>query len=144
MQPTDGDGAKDDVFAIALRPQPAPYYIYQGDRHDAFWYFDREIAELTEARYAETRGKQVRTIEVGEPQWSDDGKTVTISVSKGVRIEVISGPLRKVKGTTFEVYPYESGLDNPKRSFTAWLIAICDGNRQYKRAVLPIQVNLPK
>ena len=144
MQPTDGDGAKDDVFAIALRPQPAPYYIYQGDRHDAFWYFDREIAELTEARYAETRGKQVRTIEVGEPQWSDDGKTVTISVPKGVRIEVISGPLRKVKGTTFEVYPYESGLDNPKRSFTAWLIAICDGNRQYKRAVLPIQVNLPK
>ena len=159
MQPTDGDGAKDDIFSIAQRPQPAPYADYQGDRHDAFWYFDQEMAELTEARYAETRGKLIRTIEVGKPQWSSDGKAVTISVPKGVRIEVISGPLRKVSthqpqcGSklftlhsslfTFEVYPYEAGLDNPKRSLTSWLIAIRDGDSKYKRAVQPIEVRLP-
>ena len=157
LQPNDGDGAKDDIFAIAQRPKPAPYADYQGDRHDAFWYFDQEMAELTEARYAETRGKQTRTIEVGEPQWSADGKTVTITAPKDVRIEVICGPLRKassrqqlpsitggVRGWVFEVYPYEAGLDNPKRSFTSWLIAILDGDKTYKRVVKPIEVKLPK
>lgn len=33
------------------RAKPAPYGQYKGDRHDAFWYFDREMAELTEAFY---------------------------------------------------------------------------------------------
>lgn len=166
LQPNDGDGAKDDIFQLTInnseltagnaqRPKPAPYYKYQGDRHDAFWYFDQEMAELTEARYAETRGKQTRTIEVGEPQWSSDGKTVTISAPKDVRIEVISGPLRPVRDSqivnhkssnckSFEVYPYESGLDNPKRSFTSWLIAIRDGDKTYKRVVKPIEIKLPK
>ena len=146
LQPNDGDGAKDDIFAIAQRPKSAPYADYQGDRHDAFWYFDREMAELTEARYAETRGKKTRTIEVGAPQWSADGKTLTITAPKDVRIEVISGPLRKVssRGWVFEVYPYEAGLDNPKRSFSSWLIAIRDGDKNYKRAVKPIEVKLPK
>lgn len=40
------------------RPRPAPYGIYKGDPHDAFWYFDREMAELTESIYREERGKQ--------------------------------------------------------------------------------------
>lgn len=163
LQPTDGDGAKDDVFSIEKRPEPAPYYMYKGDRHDAFWYFDLEMAELTEARYAETRGKQQREFKVGEPQWSSDGKTVTVSVPEGVRMEVISGPLSPVRDSqivnrtrnalgsskkssnckSFEVYPYEAGLDNPKRSFTAWLVAICDGDSKYKRSVQPIEIKLP-
>lgn len=33
------------------RARPAPYAEYQGDPHDAFWYFDREMAELAEAIY---------------------------------------------------------------------------------------------
>lgn len=33
------------------RARPAPYLQYKGDRHDAFWYFDREMAELTEKIY---------------------------------------------------------------------------------------------
>lgn len=33
------------------RACPAPYHRYKGDRHDAFWYFDREMAELTEDIY---------------------------------------------------------------------------------------------
>lgn len=31
---------------------------YKGDPHDAFWYFDREMAEMTMARYRESRGKR--------------------------------------------------------------------------------------
>lgn len=95
MQPSDGDGAKDDIFSIGSRPTPAPYAAYKGDRHDAFWYFDQEMALLTEARYAETHGKQVRDFEVGEPEWSADGQTLQLSVPEGVRVEVICGSLRK-------------------------------------------------
>lgn len=37
---------------------PAPYADYTGDRHDAFWYFDEEMAMLTVERYRLTQGKQ--------------------------------------------------------------------------------------
>lgn len=33
------------------RAQPAPYPEYRGDRHDAFWYFDEEMAMMTEDIY---------------------------------------------------------------------------------------------
>lgn len=143
LQVNDGDGAKDDIFSINQRPKPTPYADYQGDRHDAFWYFDQEMAELTESRYAETRGKQVRPIEKPTYTISDDGKTVKVSVPADVHVEVINGPLCKVNNHTFKVYPYEAGFDNSKRSFNAWLIAIRDGDSKYKRAVLPIEVKLP-
>ena len=42
------------------RPEPAPFGAYTGDPHDAFWYFDREMASQTEARYAETKGKKMQ------------------------------------------------------------------------------------
>lgn len=142
-KPSDGDGATDDIFAIDQRPQPAPYADYQGDRHDAFWYFDQEMARLTESRYAETQGKASRPIDVITYQISADGRTVTLNTPEGVHVEVISGPLQKIDDRTFKVYPYECGLDNPKRSFTSWLIAIQNGNNQYKRIVQPIEVKLP-
>ncbi len=44
------------------RPQAAPYACYKGDPHDAFWYFDREMAETTEKRYALHRRKEKRYI----------------------------------------------------------------------------------
>lgn len=40
------------------RAQAAPYRHYKGDVHDAFWYFDKEMAEVTEARYAQYLGKK--------------------------------------------------------------------------------------
>jgi hypothetical protein len=40
----------------------APYAEYKGDRHDAFWYFDKEMAQLTEQRYAQSRGKKVQYV----------------------------------------------------------------------------------
>ena len=162
LKPTDGDGNKDDIYILpspfgegsGVRLFPAPYSQYQGDPHDAFWYFDREMAELTEARYAETRSKQTREIGEITTVWSPDGQTLTVTAPKGVRIEVICGPLRKVDArkpivncqlsiVNLEVCPYECGLDNPKRSFTAWLIAILDGDATYKRAVKPIEIKIP-
>jgi hypothetical protein len=35
----------------------APYALYKGDRKDAFWYFDKEMARKTEKCYARGRGK---------------------------------------------------------------------------------------
>ena len=46
-QPTDGK-----------REKAAPAGKYKGNRHETFWYFDEEMAQLAEARYAETRGKK--------------------------------------------------------------------------------------
>lgn len=42
------------------RAKAAPYRDYKGDKHDAFWYFDKEMAGLTEARYAKYKGKQMQ------------------------------------------------------------------------------------
>lgn len=141
--PSDGDGAKDDIFTIVQRPLPAPYADYQGDPHDAFWYMDEEMARLTESRYAETQGKASRPIDMISYQVSADGQTVTLDTPKDVHVEVISGPLQKVNDRTFRAYSYECGFDNPKRSFTSWLIAVKDGDSTYKRNVRPIEVKLP-
>ena len=142
--PSDGDGAQTDVFAIDRRPAPAPCHLYQGDPHDAFWYFDGEMARLTEARYAATWGKLTRPVSIGNPQFSDSGRTVTVSVTPGAHVEVICGPLQKVSDTTFRFYPYECGMDNPRRSYSAWLVAILDGDKTYKRVVKPLEIKLPQ
>ncbi|MBB4034200.1 hypothetical protein GGR21_000085 [Dysgonomonas hofstadii] len=44
------------------RADTAPYPEYKGDRHDAFWYFDQEIATLTERYYEKARGKKAQYI----------------------------------------------------------------------------------
>lgn len=44
------------------RSKPAPLSQYKGNRHDAFWYFDREIAEATESYYKENINKKMRYI----------------------------------------------------------------------------------
>ena len=36
----------------------ATYSQYKGERKDAFWYFDQEMAEATEKQYAQVRGKK--------------------------------------------------------------------------------------
>lgn len=189
---TDGaDKGKVPENANASRPQPAPYTKYKGDKHDAFWYFDKEMAELTEARYQETAGKKVqyvgfeyqgKLISFNEKaqggmqiKIEDASSEIASSVSanskdkkvirlhlkavytdashnalsnvhgkKAPHIEVICGPLKKINDTTFEVYPYEAGWDNPRRSFTAWVVAVADADGNYKGAVQPLRIDLPK
>lgn len=159
------------------RPAPAPYAEYKGDPHDAFWYFDREMAELTEARYRETRGKAMQYVGFmdkdklipfneklqGEMKWTfvptskkltfslkpvyTDSTHSTVSKNHGkgkLHIEVVCGPVKKSGDNTFEVYPYEAGWDNPRRSFSCWLVAVAEPDGKFKGAVQPLQVVLPK
>lgn len=173
----DGDGSGVPVFTIDERPQPAPYAQYKGDSHDAFWYFDREMAELTEARYAGTRGKKMQYVGfeydgrlvANDPKRhggmvvdyvpGKDGVTLRIKAvyvdstftapgkrhsRKPPRVDVISGPVVKVDDSTFRIVPYEAGMDNPRRSFTVWLVAVGEGDGEYKTAVQPIEIRLPK
>lgn len=184
MTGTDGaDKGKAPENANASRPMPAPYNEYKGDKHDAFWYFDKEMADLTEARYKETAGKQVqyvgfeyhgkliaynkkaqggmqiRVAEGNNTSANQSAKPLRLqlkavytdathnarSTAHGTKkpyIEVISGPLKKINDTTFEVYPYEAGLDNPRRSFTAWVVAVADADSTYKGAVQPLRIDL--
>ncbi len=184
---TDGaDKGKAPEAASTSRPAPAPYALYKGDKHDAFWYFDKEMAQLTEARYKETAGKrvqcvgfeyqgklipfnekaqggmQIRIAETNANGYTDnptlklpiriqlkavytDASHNNVATAHGTKkpyIEVISGPLKKVDDTTFEVYPYEAGWDNPRRSFTAWVVAVADADGTYKGAVQPLRIDL--
>ena len=165
------------------RPEPAPYAEYKGDKHDAFWYFDKEMADMTEARYKETAGKQVQYVGfeyqgrlIPYNEKAQGGMQIRISDadvfsanknqkpirlqlkavytdashnvladthgSKKPHIEMISGPLKKINDTTFEIYPYEAGFDNPRRSFTAWVVAVADADGTYKGAVQPLRIDL--
>jgi hypothetical protein len=46
-----------------LRAAAAPFVTYQGDRTEAFWYFDEEMARATEAYYATSRGKKIQQVD---------------------------------------------------------------------------------
>ena len=177
MMGTDGaDKGKAPEIASDSRPQPAPYNIYKGDKHDAFWYFDKEMAELTEARYKETAGKKVQYVGFEyqgklipyndklqggmkldlrnldgitfqlKAVYTDSSRRATTQEhgKKKPHIEVINGPVKKVNDTTFKFYPYEAGWDNACRSFTCWLVAVADADGEYKGAVQPICIEIPK
>ena len=94
------DGA-DKGTPSNLREQYVPvsaasYRQYQGDKHDAFWYFDREMALLTEKRYQDTYGKKLQFvgIEQGGSLLSYD-----TSVQGGMR----AGFLPEKDGITFHL-----------------------------------------
>ena len=177
MMGTDGaDKGKAPENTSDSRPQPAPYNIYKGDKHDAFWYFDKEMAELTEARYKETAGKKVQYVGfeyqgkmIGYDEKAQGGMKLDLRDMKGITfqlkavytdashnnatsqhgkkkpyVEVVCGPVEKINDTTFKFYPYESGWDNARRSFTCWLVAVADADGEYKGAVQPIRIDIPK
>lgn len=150
------------------RAAAAPYSEYLGDPHDAFWYFDREMAEKTEQRYARDRVLLPQTVSI-----EYDGKIVTfdekrhggmmITLPEGTQefkikalpatgyMEAISGPVVKCSDKkdkngyeTFRIVPYECGMDNPKRSFTIWLCAVNPSDGKHKSAVQPIEIKIKK
>ena len=93
---TDGaDKGKAPENANTSRPQPAPYALYKGDKHDAFWYFDKEMAELTEARYKETAGKKVQYV-----GFEYQGKLISYNdkLQGGMKLD-----LRNLEGITFQL-----------------------------------------
>lgn len=50
------------LLPLSRRAKPAPYRLYKGDVHDAFWYFDREMAELTEEIYRQGQSRQAQYV----------------------------------------------------------------------------------
>ncbi|WP_257575024.1 hypothetical protein [Hydrobacter penzbergensis] len=44
------------------RSKEAPFSSYKGDAHDAFWYFDKEMADATESYYARKKNKKPQYI----------------------------------------------------------------------------------
>lgn len=173
MPETDG---VDKGKAVEVRPYvatAAPFAEYKGDKHDAFWYFDKEMAMLTEKRYAETKGKKLQYVGVEQngklvkpdngiakvefiPEndgitfhlravsTDSTGTSVLISGKKSkLHIEVISGPVKMLNDTTFQVCEYEAGWDNPRRCLSVWMVAVAEPDGEHKGAVLPININLP-
>lgn len=60
-----------------------------------------------------------------------------------LHIEVISGPVKILNDTTFQVCEYEAGWDNPRRCLSVWMVAVAEPDGEHKGAVLPININLP-
>ena len=78
------------------RAKPAPYLQYKGDRHDAFWYFDREMAETTEERYARERGKEMLYLGVEQ-----EGRLAPYNPRSHVKVNVPFRP--EADGVTFRL-----------------------------------------
>jgi hypothetical protein len=78
------------------RPIPAPFGEYKGDPHDAFWYFDREIAEATEKYYAKAFGKKEQYV-----GYMQNGKLLHFDPNLHARINGVFDP--EADGLTFRI-----------------------------------------
>ena len=96
MNGTDGtDKGKAPTTVPTARPVPAPYNLYKGDKHDAFWYFDEEMAVLTEKRYKETANKKIQYV-----GFEYDGKIIPFNenLQGGMKLN-----LQQMNGITFQL-----------------------------------------
>lgn len=78
------------------RPVHAPYTVYEGDPHDAFWYFDKDMAERTEARYRKHQGKRMQYIGIRQ-----GGKLMAYNEKAHVRLSLPFLP--EADGVTFHL-----------------------------------------
>ena len=78
------------------RAKAAPCSQYKGDVHDAFWYFDREMAEATEARYAQSREKKEQYL-----GFEQSGSLLAYDKKQHVRVQPRFNP--KADGITFHL-----------------------------------------
>ena len=74
----------------------APYSQYKGDRENAFWYFDKEMAEVTEKYYAQVRGKKEQYL-----GFSQNGQLLPFNQKQHARIVGQFEP--KADGLTFHL-----------------------------------------
>lgn len=63
------------------RVSPAPFHQYKGDKHDAFWYFDKEMAELTESIYRQEADKKPQYV-----GFIQEGKLLAYNPQSHVRV----------------------------------------------------------
>jgi hypothetical protein len=87
-----------------LRAAAAPAADYKGDRAEAFWCFDEELAHATEALYATSRGKKKQQVD-----FVQDGQLAPISTSHaGIELNFLplaDGITFKLGGTFIEPLP---------------------------------------
>ena len=78
------------------RAKPAPYLQYNGDRNEAYWYFDREMAETTEERYALERAKEMLYLGVEQ-----EGRLAPYNPRSHVKVNVPFRP--EADGVTYRL-----------------------------------------
>ena len=76
--------------------EAASYDKYEGDKHHAFWYFDKEMANATEKYYANERGKIEQYI-----GFEQKGKLITFNPKSHVRMSPSFQP--EADGVTFHL-----------------------------------------
>ena len=76
--------------------EAASYDKYEGDKHHAFWYFDKEMADDTEKYYANERGKTEQYI-----GFEQKGKLITFNPKSHVRMSPSFQP--EADGVTFHL-----------------------------------------
>lgn len=164
---------KDRWYPDQRKPEfpAASYNEYKGNKETAFWYFDEEMADVTEQYYAKARGKQNRTLgfyisgkkvnknEKSAAQYSqvldplNDNLTFTVvpfftdSLGQGkVEVEIINGPVKKLDDSTFRIAFYHMGLNNKKRTSDIWLVGHSEGTDVFKSSVqqLNLKFTYPK
>lgn len=154
------------------RTAAAPFADYKGCRHEAFWYFDREMAQLAEARYAATRGKKPRWLgfmQKGrllaynpkahckmsadvvpdaddcftmEAAATDSTRTMTVPTQRQVEVRYVSGPAIPLGDNRFRIDRSHPSWHNPRRAGKITLCAELPGDAEYKEAVQEIEVTV--
>lgn len=158
--------------AQTARAQAAPYADYRGDPHDAFWYFDAELAQEAERRYAETRGKKPRfvgfqqdgallpynpsghckvTAQYRPVAGSDtfhlravevDSTRTKILSTRTWHIQYVCGPVTVVNDTTFAVDRTHRAWGNPRRGGDCYLVAVIPADDTHKEAVQELNLRV--
>ncbi|MEH6305662.1 hypothetical protein RYH73_08405 [Olivibacter sp. CPCC 100613] len=144
----------------------ASYERYKGDRYNASWVFNRQMASKIESNYRRSRFKKVRalgfqqqgkSIEKQETHANyqlnflpdTDGLTFHLKAidlsgeNAKVSVERICGPFLKINDSTFRVQFDKIGMDNPKRSNDLWFLAHVEANDFYKYAVQQANMRIP-
>jgi len=151
--------------------EAAPYREYKGDRDSAFWYFDGEMARMTEAYYTLERGKKpqyINIIQKGQfvpmgqevlPFYPEaDGTTFSLKAaftdSTGrypstehsfhpIRIDRVSGPVEMINDTTFQVHIYRAGFAD-RRSGDIDMMAYAEPDDIYRRGWRRVALHIPR
>ena len=96
LRPEDGWLAERWRADGRKRAKAAPYAQYKGDPHDAFWYFDGEMAGLTEGIYRSEAGKKPQHV-----GFMQDGRLLSRRADAHVKVSVPFRP--EGDGLTFHL-----------------------------------------
>ena len=77
--------------------------------------------------------------------FADSSKMIAVSehAITSLNLNIITGPVKKVNDSTFQICFNKTGFDNPKRSNDIWLIAASDGDKKYKSTVQQANLRFP-